>query len=176
MDSKRYGGDVNPVGKSSASLGAQWRTERSAGRPSSQVGFSKRLNQSRLLSPSPSRYSPLSLSFSRPFSSFLLRLLVPRLVDSDSARNYTASPFFLVLRTHWTFSIPLFVFISTELFRTSTGELYFLPFSYAPPRVSPSLRSFSRSKRKLPRFRNEEKKLPLDFARTCRIHDVQVLP
>lgn len=34
----------------SASHGAQWTTERSAGRPSSQAGFSERLNQSRFLS------------------------------------------------------------------------------------------------------------------------------
>lgn len=36
-------------GESSCSFETQWRTERSAGRPRSQAGFSNRLNQSRLL-------------------------------------------------------------------------------------------------------------------------------
>lgn len=74
--------ESNLFGESSDSFEAQWRTERSAGRSSSQAGFSNRLNQSQLLS------YPTCLFFSIPLFLFLFSVTLSHHRSCTHRRSY----------------------------------------------------------------------------------------
>lgn len=109
-------------GESSCSFETQWRTERSAGRPRSQAGFSNRLNQSRLLFCPTCLFSSLPLflipSPSHHRSSPLVRGVIGRknvgLATSLVSLHFPApnAPIFYQLLYDWT---RIFLFLSLSL-------------------------------------------------------------